>query len=197
MLDTGAARNSNTDRSPQDACMHRVRTAGVIDAIQQPAELGVSPKTDDGRMAESGFPAFCVAELRFIGDMFSDQLTGAIRNDRPSFQAPVCATVLCMSVLDKNFCADLTLTRGGDALQSLPIVTLPCEPPDLESLLEQAEVRFKEEGGRRTELRHETLRGPERDARALTRPAEVRTLLVTETLPARLPQSARRKRCPG
>ena len=40
-------------------------------------------------MTESGFPAFCSADLRFIGDMFSDPLTRAIRNDILSFRAPV------------------------------------------------------------------------------------------------------------
>ena len=40
-------------------------------------------------MAESGFPTFCPADLRFIGDMFSDPLTRAIRNDILSFRAPV------------------------------------------------------------------------------------------------------------
>ena len=40
-------------------------------------------------MAESGFPAFFSADLRFIGNMFSDPLTRAIRNDVLSFRAPV------------------------------------------------------------------------------------------------------------
>ena len=40
-------------------------------------------------MTQTGFPAFCSAELRFIGDMFSDPLTRAIRNDILSFRAPV------------------------------------------------------------------------------------------------------------
>ena len=42
-------------------------------------------------MAESGFPAFFSADLRFIGNMFSDPLTRAIRNDVLSFRAPVWA----------------------------------------------------------------------------------------------------------
>ena len=40
-------------------------------------------------MAKSGFPAFFPDDLRFIGDMFSDPLTRAIRNDVFSFRAPV------------------------------------------------------------------------------------------------------------
>ena len=40
-------------------------------------------------MVESGFPAFCSADLCFVGDMFSDPLTRAIRNDILSFRAPV------------------------------------------------------------------------------------------------------------
>ena len=40
-------------------------------------------------MTESGFPAFCSGELRFIGDMFSDPLTRAIRNELLSFRAPL------------------------------------------------------------------------------------------------------------
>ena len=40
-------------------------------------------------MAEFGFAAFCSADLRFIGDILSDPLTRAIRNDTLSFRAPV------------------------------------------------------------------------------------------------------------
>ena len=39
-------------------------------------------------MAESGFPGFFSADLRFIGDMFSDPLTRAIRIDVLSFPTP-------------------------------------------------------------------------------------------------------------
>ena len=40
-------------------------------------------------MTEFGFPSFCSADLRFIGDILSDPLTRAIRNDTLSFRAPV------------------------------------------------------------------------------------------------------------
>ena len=51
-----------------------------------------APEKGDGRMAEpqsDRFPPFRTADLRFIGDMFSDPLTRAIRNDILSFRAPV------------------------------------------------------------------------------------------------------------
>ena len=41
------------------------------------------------RRAEPRFPAFRTSELRFIGDMFSDPVTRAIRNDILAFRAPV------------------------------------------------------------------------------------------------------------
>ena len=43
----------------------------------------------DRRRAEVGFPAFRTSELRFIGDMFSDPLMRAIRNDILAFPPPV------------------------------------------------------------------------------------------------------------
>ncbi len=46
-------------------------------------------ETGDGRLAESAIPTFRVADLRFIGDMLSDPLTRAIRNDALAFRAPV------------------------------------------------------------------------------------------------------------
>jgi hypothetical protein len=51
-----------------------------------------APEKGDGRMAEpqsDRFPPFRTAGLRFIGDMLSDPLTRAIRNDILSFRAPV------------------------------------------------------------------------------------------------------------
>ena len=48
----------------------------------------VEPRSDR-RRPESGFPAFRTADLRFIGDICSDPLTRAIRNDTLAFRAPV------------------------------------------------------------------------------------------------------------
>lgn len=43
----------------------------------------------DRRQPKAGFPAFRAAELRLVGDAYSDPLTRAIRNDVFAFRAPV------------------------------------------------------------------------------------------------------------
>ena len=79
-----------------------------------------------------------------------------------------------MAVLDADFCTDLTSGEGGATLWSLSLVVPTCEPPDWESLLEQAEARVKEERGRAVvaDLRCEQLRRAERDACSRVRSLE-------------------------
>ena len=74
-----------------------------------------------------------------------------------------------MAVLDEDFCIDLTAAEGDDALWPPPVVVPAPEPLDWPSLLEEAEVRIKEEQARArvAELRREELRRSEADARAI------------------------------
>ena len=74
-----------------------------------------------------------------------------------------------MSVLDEDFCTDLTSAEGGDILWPLPVVAPAREPLDWASLLEEAEERIKEERGRAAvaELRREELCRSEREARSV------------------------------
>ena len=53
-----------------------------------------------------------------------------------------------MAVLDEDFCTDLMTPEGGDTLWSLPFLVPACDPLDWESLLEQAEARVTDQGGR-------------------------------------------------
>ena len=64
-------------------------------------------------MAESGFPAFRAADLRLVGDMLSDPLTRAIRNDILAFRAPVWS---------KNACR--LLAAFGDARSDAVVVAI-------------------------------------------------------------------------
>ena len=74
-----------------------------------------------------------------------------------------------MAVLDEDFCTDLTLAEGDDALWLPPVAVPAREPLDWPSLLEEAEARIKEEQARVrvAELRREELRRSEADARAI------------------------------
>ena len=74
-----------------------------------------------------------------------------------------------MAVLDENFCTDLMLAEGDDALWPPPVVVPAREPLDWPSLLEEAEARIKEEQARVrvAELCREELRRSEADARAI------------------------------
>ena len=74
-----------------------------------------------------------------------------------------------MAVLEEDFCTDLTVAEGDDALWPLPVVAPAREPLDWASLLEEAEARVKEEQARLrvAELRREELRRSEADARAI------------------------------
>ena len=49
----------------------------------------MADQQSDRRPAEVGFPMFRTSELRFIGDMFSDPVTRAIRNDVLAFSPPI------------------------------------------------------------------------------------------------------------
>ena len=63
--------------------------AVIVASRVRHSTLVATPETGGGIMTEFGFPSFCSADLRFIGDILSDPLTRAIRNDTLSFHAPV------------------------------------------------------------------------------------------------------------